>query len=67
MNKNIHKKVMDITGVDLSPEKASVCSGNGACGFECCCDECDYFLLCFTEFEVFIKENIAAGEETATK
>jgi len=47
MSKNIPKKVIDITGVELTPGKPTVCLGNGEQGFECCCDECDYFLLCF--------------------
>ena len=28
------------------------CPGNGkAPNFECCCDECDYFLLCFPDWD----------------
>ena len=27
------------------------CLGNGEQGFEFCCDECDYYLLCFPEFD----------------
>ena len=42
---------MDITGVELAPGEPLVCLGNGEQGFECCCDECDYFLLCFPEFD----------------
>ena len=55
MNKNIQEKIMDITGIELTPGKSTVCLGNGEQGFECCCDECDYFLLCFPEFDVQIK------------
>ena len=33
--------MIDTTGAELSP---------GEQGFECCCDECDYYLLCFPEF-----------------
>ena len=51
MSKNVSKKAIDITGVELTPGEASVCLGNGAQGFECLCDECDYFLLCFPEFD----------------
>ena len=51
MSKNIQKKIIDITGVELTPGKPNVCLGNGKQGFECCCDECDYYLLCFPEFE----------------
>ena len=51
MNNEIPKKIIDITGVELTPGKPAVCLGNGEQGFECCCDECDYFLLCFPEFD----------------
>ena len=51
MSKNIQKKVIDITGVELMPGEPTVCLGNGEQGFACCCDECDYFLLCFPEFD----------------
>ena len=50
-NNDIPKKIIDITGVELTPGKPAVCLGNGEQGFECCCDECDYFLLCFPEFD----------------
>ena len=56
MNKNIQEKIIDITGIELTPGKPTVYLGNGEQGFECCCDECDYFLLCFPEFDVQIKE-----------
>ena len=52
MNKNIQEKIIDITGIELTPGKPTVCLGNGKQGFECCCDECDYFLLCYPEFDV---------------
>ena len=58
MNKNIQEKITDITGVELTPGQPTVCLGKGEQGFECCCDECDYFLLCFPEFDVQIKEKI---------
>ena len=45
------KKVNDMTGVELTPGEPAVCLGNGEQGFECCCDECNYYLLCFPEFE----------------
>ena len=51
MSKNNQKRVIDITGVELTPGEPAVCLGNGEQGFECCCDECDYFLLCFPEFD----------------
>ena len=49
MSKNIPNRVMDITGIELMPGKPAVCLGNGEQGFECCCDECNYYLLCFPE------------------
>ena len=52
MDKNIQKKVIDITGVELMPGEPGVCLGNGEQGFECCCDECDYYLLCFPGFDI---------------
>lgn len=51
MSEVFPEKVIDITGAELTPSKHDVCLGNGKQGFECCCDECDFFLLCFTEFD----------------
>ena len=51
MSKNIKKSVIDITGVELTPGEPAICLGNGELGFECCCDECDYYLFCFSEFD----------------
>jgi len=51
MSKNIPKKITDVTGIELAPGKPTVCLGNGEQGFECCCDECDYYLLCYPEFD----------------
>ena len=68
MNKNIQEKIMDITGIELTPGNPTVCLGNGEQGFECCCDECDYFLLCFSNFNAQIKEeNIVEGKDKTTK
>ena len=50
MSKNIPKRIIDITGIELTPGEPANCLGNGEQGFECCCDECDYFLFCFPEF-----------------
>ena len=61
MSKNLHKKVIDITDTELTPGKPAVCLDNGKQGFECCCDECDFFLLCFPEFDAKSKK------ETNTK
>ena len=63
MGKDIPKKVIDVTGVELTPGEPDVCLGNGEQGFECCCDECDYYLLCFTDFNPKNKErNIAENK-----
>ena len=51
MDKNIPKKVIDISGIELTPGEPAVCLGNGEQDFECCCDECDYYLLCFPNFD----------------
>ena len=51
MDKNIQKKIIDITGIELTPGEPTVFLGNGKQDFACCCDECDYYLLCFTEFD----------------
>ena len=68
MNKNTQGKIIDITGIELSPGKPAVCLGNGEQGFECCCDECDYFFLCFPEFDVQIKgEYTAESKDNTTK
>ena len=59
MNHNdIPRKIIDITGVELTPGEPTVCLGNGEQGFECCCDECDYYLLCFPEFDLMNEEKI---------
>lgn len=41
------------TGILLTPGPGGIdCLGNGDHpGFECCCDECDYFLGCFPDWE----------------
>jgi len=57
MSQDIFKKVIDITGIELMPGEPTVCLGNGEQGFECCCDECDYFLRCFPEFNLKNKED----------
>ena len=51
MRRKIPRTVIDISGVKLRPGKPNVCRGNGKRGYECCCDECDYVLLCFPEFD----------------
>ena len=68
MSKDIYEKVIDVTDIELTPGRPSVCLGNGERGFECCCDECDYYLLCFPEFDAQIKEeSIAASKDNTAK
>jgi hypothetical protein len=63
MRKNIQKKVIDITGVELTPGAPDVCLGNGEQGFVCCCDECDFFLLCSPEFNPKNKKENADDDQ----
>ena len=64
----MQEKIIDITGIELTPGEPTVCLGNGKRGFACCCDECDYFLLCFPEFDVHNKEeNIAESKDNTIK
>ena len=59
MSKKMQKKVIDdLTGVELTPGEPDVCFGNGEQDFECCCDECDSFLLCFPEWTPKIEKEI---------
>ncbi len=51
MRDNFPKKVIDGTGTELTPGASDACLGNREMGFECCCDECEYFLVCFPEFD----------------
>ena len=68
MSNNIPQKVIDITGIELTPGDSVVCLGNGVQGFECCCDECDYCLLCYSEFAPKKQEeNIVMGKKDPTK
>ncbi len=62
MGKNVQKRAIDISGIELMPGESTVCLGNGEQDFECCCDECNYYLFCFPEFNPKGKgENIAMG------
>ena len=47
----IPKKIIDPTGVELTPGKPDVCLGNREQGYECCCDECDFLALCCPELD----------------
>ena len=62
MGKYFEKEITNIPNIKLTPGKPAACLGNGEYGFECCCVECDYFLLCFPEFDPEnTDENIAIG------
>ena len=56
MSKDISKKVINVTGVELTPANPKECLGNGEQGYECCCDECDYFFLCFPKYAEELEE-----------
>ena len=56
MSNDIPNKEIDISGVELTPGEPTVCLGNGEQGFECCCDECDYLMLCFPKCDPESKE-----------
>ena len=46
------EKIIDPTGVELTPGNMTACLGNGehldknGNLIECCCDECGYLILC---------------------
>ena len=58
MVKKTQKRVKDITGIELMSGEPTACLGNGEQGFECCCNECDYYLICFPEFNLTNEEEI---------
>ena len=45
------------TGILITPSpQGELCLGNGEHeGYECCCDECGYFLDCFPEYKQNLK------------
>ena len=50
--------IIDITGTILIPGNLGKdCPGNGENGNECCCDECNYFLYCFPQYDWRLKRN----------
>ena len=57
MSKDFPKKVIDVTGVELTPGEPTVCLGNGEQGFVCCCDACNYLGLCFPLFDIKDEED----------
>lgn len=52
-----NEKIIDVSGVKLTPGNMSICLGNGehldekGNLIECCCDECDYLVLCLENEE----------------
>ena len=53
------KQIIDVTGTPLTPSRqGKKCLGNGEHPeFECCCDECDYYLKCFPQYDWRLKRN----------
>ncbi len=53
------KKIFDITGTPLTPSRQGrKCLGNGEhLEYECCCDECDYYLKCFPQYDISSNKN----------
>ncbi|MBQ9744536.1 MAG: hypothetical protein IJW19_05365 [Clostridia bacterium] len=51
MNNDISRNIIDNTDIKLIPGEPDACPENGEHGSECCCDECDCYLLCFPEFD----------------
>ena len=58
----------DITGISLIPSvQGQHCPGNGMTRdkngnlIECCCDECDFMLECFPEYDSIDKNTKACG------
>lgn len=47
------KELIDPTGTKLTPSwHGEECLGNGEWpGYECCCDNCDYYLACFPDWK----------------
>ena len=41
------EKILDPTGIELKPGKPTKCKGEK----KGCCDECNFFLLCFPEWD----------------
>ena len=53
------KIIEDVTGVKLTPGNMEECLGNGrhfdsdGNPIECCCDECDYMILCLKNANLY--------------
>ncbi len=58
LKKLFKKEIIDVTGIKLTPgNEGKDCLGNGAHYdkkgrlIECCCDECDYMIMCLSDKE----------------
>ena len=52
-DEKISEEVVDVTGAILTPGNPEQCQGNGEHkDFDCCCDECDWEMLCFPEYNL---------------
>lgn len=51
-------KIQDPTGTPLTPsDQGKDCLGNGERPeYECCCDECDYYLHCFPQCKLLYQK-----------
>ena len=64
MSKKFPEKVIDVTGVELTPGKPDEClGGDKHPEYPLCCDECDYFLLCFPEYMPTSFKHLIAEDE----
>ena len=53
----MNESYIDVTGAVLAPGTPDRCQGNGSHPqFECCCDNCDYFIQCFPEYQKEVDE-----------
>ncbi len=58
------EQIIDVTGTPLTPSpQGKECLGNGEhLEYECCCDECDYFLYCFPQYDWRINSDNALND-----
>ena len=52
------RQIIDVTGTSLTPSRQGKrCLGNGENPQYECCDECDYYLYCFPQYDFESKLN----------
>ncbi len=53
------RQIIDVTGIPLTPSRQGKrCLENGENPqYECCCDECGYYLYCFPQYDFELKLN----------